>query len=179
MTEQHTQAGEPAETPFERPPVKFTDTCGRDVDIRRFDGRDQEALVDLYEAIDPEDRAQGLPPLTTTQIESWLDDILETGIHLVAWHGERAVGHACLLPAGELGHELAIFVRSSYQRARIGTRLLRALLGQGMKSGVDRVWLTVQHDNTVAINLYRSVGFERFELDTGTGASQIEMVRDL
>lgn len=164
---------------FERPPFSFVDEEGRSIEIRMDDEANMEALVGMYERIETEDRTQGLPPATTDGIRSWLDEIRPDGIHLVAWHGDSAVGHACLVPAGDRGHELAIFVRSSYHHARIGTTLLRALLGQGAASGVDRVWLTVRRDNVVARNLYRSTGFERADERTAALATDVTMARPL
>ena len=116
---------------------------------------------------------------TAAAVRTWLDDIRSEGVHLVAWHGDSAVGHACLLPAGERGHELAIFVRSAYHQARIGTRLLRSLLGRGDEVGVDRVWLTVRRDNVVARNLYESAGFERVDERTDALATDVTMARPL
>lgn len=162
---------------FPRPPLGFTDKSGRSIEIRTHEDGERDPLVAMYDALDDEDRAQGLPPATTEGIRSWLDDILDDGLHVVAWHEDLAVGHACLLPAGESGHELAIFVRSSYQHARIGTRLLRSLLGYGQESGVGRVWLTVRRDNIVARNLYESAGFERVEEGTDPFASDVTMAR--
>jgi GNAT superfamily N-acetyltransferase len=135
--------------------------------------------VSLYEAFDPADRAQGLPPRTTAGVESWLGDICETGVHTVAWHDGRAVGHACLVPTRDARHELAIFVAGAYQQAGIGTRLLRTLLGQGAASGVERVWLVVGPRNTVARRLYESAGFDRATDPDGLGATDIEMERRL
>ena len=119
-----------------------------------------EALVAMYEAFDPADRAQGIPPTGESRIRRWLDD-LTTGetYNVVACHEDRAVGHATLVPASE-GYELAIFVLSAYQGAGIGTELLHALLGLGAHNGVERVWLSVERWNDPAIGLYRKVGFE-------------------
>lgn len=163
---------------FPRPPTAFVDGEDRSIEIREYDG-DRAALLALYDAIDTEDRAQGLPPMTQTAIENWIDDITSEGVHVVAWHDDRAVGHACLLPAGEIGHELAIFVRSAYQQARIGTNLLRTLLGAGTEAGVSRVWLTVRQDNVVARNLYDSAGFEKLEQSDGASIADVEMARAL
>jgi len=164
---------------FPRPPTAFTDGAGRSVEIRGLADDDRSALVALYDGFEPADRAQGLPPRTTAGVESWLADICETGVHTVAWHEDRAVGHACLVPTRDARHELAIFVASDCQHAGIGTRLLRHLLGQGAAHGVERVWLVVQPRNTVARRLYESAGFDRTgELD-GASATDIEMDRRL
>jgi GNAT superfamily N-acetyltransferase len=172
---------DPADTTdeFPCPPVTFADGEGRPVEIRGLADDDRSALVSLYDAFDPADRAQGLPPGTRAGVESWLADICETGVHTVAWHDERAVGHACLVPTRDARHELAIFVAGDYQHAGIGTRLLRCLLGQGAARGVERVWLVVQPRNTVARRLYESTGFDRAGDRGGLSATDVEMERRL
>jgi GNAT superfamily N-acetyltransferase len=168
-----------ADDQFPRPPGTFTDGEGRRIAVRGLVDGDRSALVDFYDAFDPDDRAQGLPPRTTSAIESWLADICEEGVHAVAHHDERAVGHACLVPTRDARHELAIFVASGYQHAGIGTRLLRYLLGQGAASGVTRVWLVVSPRNTVARRLYESAGFARTGEETALSATDVQMERRL
>lgn len=147
--------------PFPLPPKTFTDREGRDIEFRAYDGSEQEreALVEMYVAFDPADRAQGIPPTGESQIRAWLDEILDTSRNVIAWHGDTAAGHATLVPHGNAS-ELAIFVLQDYQEAGIGTRLIKVLLGYGADNGVRRVWLTVERWNQPAVNLYRKIGFE-------------------
>ena len=160
--------------PFERPPVEFTDRDGREITIEAFDGSDdqREALVEMYLDFDPADRAQGIPPGRENRIREWLDTITAGDCYnVVAWDGDDAIGHATLVPGGD-DYELAIFVLQSHQRAGIGTRLLRVLLGYGASRGVERVWLTVERWNRAAVSLYKKIGFETsdaesFELEMG------------
>src|SRR6056297_1979264 len=152
---------EPAEA-FEAPPVVFEDKEGRAIEIRPYEGTDEEteALVEMYGAFDPADRAQGIPPGKEDRIRTWLSNILdEECLNVVAWDGETAAGHATLVPDGD-AYELAIFVLQAYQRAGIGRRLMYALLGYGREEGIEKVWLTVERWNTAAVNLYEKMGFE-------------------
>jgi GNAT superfamily N-acetyltransferase len=150
---------EPIEPP-ESPPIRFTDREARDIEIRRYDGG-FEALVDMYVNYEPSDRAQGIPPAEEADIREWLETILaDECVNVVAWHGDRAIGHATLVPDPMDAYELAIFVQNDYQEAGIGTRLMAALLGRGHETGVARVWLTVERWNSAAINLYEKMGFE-------------------
>ena len=178
---------------FERPPLVFTDEEGREITIYEYadgplsgeangmgddsgDGADADtdpeteydALAGMYVAFDPADRAQGLPPATEEQIHRWLDTVLDDGLNVVAWHGTDAVGHATLVldDEEEDAYELAIFVLHDYQHARIGSRLMDALLGYGQERGIERVWLTVERWNEVAIALYRKFGFETSDAET-------------
>ena len=157
--------------PFPVPPATFTDRDDREIGIEPVDRDATESLVEMYEAFDPADRAQGIPPSRRPQIESWLEVLLEEGINIAAFDDEAVVGHATLVPdREEESSELAIFVLQSHQRAGIGKALIRHLLGYGAEQGIDRVWLTVERWNTPAVGLYRSVGFvtasaESFEME--------------
>lgn len=147
--------------PFPDPPRTFEDGDGRDIDILAADESDREALFSMYLAFDPEDRAQGIPPIQDHAIERWLEQVTaEDCLGVVAAYGEEAVGHAMLVPDNQGTHELAIFVLGAYQSAGIGTALVQTLLGYAKREGLEKVWLTVERWNDAAIALYRKVGFE-------------------
>jgi GNAT superfamily N-acetyltransferase len=156
--------------PFPTPPETMTDEEGREIDIERFDGA-LTPLLEMYDTFDPADRAQGLPPTGRSDIRDWLELLLGDGVNVVAWHEDRAVGHATLV-ADESGDawELAIFVHQSCQDAGIGGRLIRRLLGTATEQEIERVWLTVERWNHAAITLYESVGFET----AGTDSFELE-----
>ncbi len=162
---------------FPRPPLSFVDNEGREITVGNADpDADREALVDMYEAFDPADRAQGIPPAREPDVREWLDDLLvPEAVNVLAWHGDRVAGHATLVPDREAAYELAIFVHQEYQGAGIGSRLIRCLLGAAEEHGVERIWLTVERWNDAAIGLYRSVGFEA----TDAGGFEMEMERTL
>lgn len=158
---------------FPCPPSSFTDEAGREIEVRPFDG-ETDALAEMYRTLDPADRSQGIPPRNEKRLVSWVRTLTDEGLNLVAWHGDNAVGHAVLMAMDEDRWELAIFVHSDYQEVRIGTRLLECLFGYGKGNGVERVWLSVERHNTVALNLYESLGFERLG-----GRSEFKMERTL
>jgi GNAT superfamily N-acetyltransferase len=161
--------------PYELPPVTFEDRNGREIEVRRYDGG-PDTLVEMYRAFDPEDRAQGIPPMDETQIRNWLEKLLdEEFVNLVAWHDGSPIGHAMLVPDDEGASELAIFVLREYQDAGIGTGLIEALLGAGRGDGIEHVWLTVERWNKPAIALYRKVGF----VPTNDGSFELEMAAEL
>jgi GNAT superfamily N-acetyltransferase len=162
--------------PYEPPPREFDDREGRSMRIEDYgDGPVDdgfEALVEMYVAFDPEDRAQGIPPVGEERVRDWLDAILDADcVNVVAWDGTDAVGHATLVPDGSGASELAIFVLGEYQNAGIGTHLIESLLGAGREAGITHVWLTVERWNTPAVTLYKKVGFEPCE----TGSFELEM----
>jgi len=159
---------------FPVPPTEFTDREERTVEIRPYEGTGEgyESLVQMYDAFDPADRAQGIPPGGEKRIREWLDAILaDDCLNVIAWCGDDVAGHATLVPDGD-AYELAIFVHQEYQRAGIGTHLIRGLLGHGQSEGVRKVWLTVERWNRAAVSLYKKIGFETsdaesFELEMG------------
>jgi ribosomal protein S18 acetylase RimI-like enzyme len=165
-----TERAYPDETagPFPAPPRTMTDREGRTVTLRAVgEGEDavdtesaREALFEMYEAFDPADRAQGLPPAGESRIRDWLDNVLDEGrYNVIASVEGEAAGHATLVPDVD-SYELAIFVLQDYQQAGIGTALIETLLGHGADRGVERVWLTVERWNSAAVHLYEKVGFE-------------------
>ena len=155
---------------FPEPPFAFEDKEGRDIEIRPYEPEEFEAVVEMYVDFDSADRAQGIPPATESRVREWLDALLD-GLNVVAWDGDQAVGHATLVPDGDEASELAIFVHQDHQRAGIGSKLIRGLLGHGRANGVGKVWLTVERWNHAAVGLYESVGFETY----GSESFEIEM----
>jgi GNAT superfamily N-acetyltransferase len=152
---------------FPRPPERFVDAEGREVEVRRYEDDDRDALVEMYLAFDPADRAQGIPPGSRGRIEAWLDDVLAGDcLNLLAVHDGDPVAHATLVPADDDSYELAIFVLQPHQGAGVGGRLLRTLLGHAREAGVERVWLTVERWNRAAVGLYESVGFETSDAES-------------
>jgi ribosomal protein S18 acetylase RimI-like enzyme len=146
------------DTAFPRPPQSFTDRAGHEIRLIAYDG-EPDPLVSMYLEFGDDSRAQGLPPRGETQISKWITGLLDDGLNVVALHEEKMVGHAVLVPYDETS-ELAIFVHPDYQTIGIGSRLIRALLGHGQANGLEHVWLAVERTNLVAMNLYKSVGFE-------------------
>lgn len=149
---------------FPRPSREFTDQEGREIHIERLTEKDHEALITMYIAFDPEDRAQGIPPSSEPDIREWVEAVTaEDCLNIVAWHGEDIVGHVMFVPDGTGASELAIFVQQAYQGAYIGTELIRTGLGAAADAGIENVWLTVERWNTPAVTLYEKIGFETNE----------------
>lgn len=161
---------------FPAPPLVFRDTRDREIRVRVYDGA-FDALLSMYAEYHPDDRAQGIPPGRPDRLRDWLRGVVETGHNVIALHDGDVVGHACLIPDGADGSscELAIFVLRGFQRAGIGTELLKALLGLGEARGIETVWLCVERWNSVAVHLYRKAGF----VTRNTRGFELEMELEL
>ena len=161
--------------PYEAPPVTFEDRDGREIVVKRYAGG-IEPLVEMYRTFNPEDRAQGIPPMNEPQIRDWLEKLLNKDfVNVVAWHEDTPIGHAMLVSDERNVSELAIFVIREYQNTGIGTGLIEALLGAGREDGIEYVWLTVERWNKPATVLYRKVGF----VPTDDGSFELEMAARL
>lgn len=154
---------EPIDEDFPRPPHQFTDKEGHSIEIERAT-ENVESLVEMYETFASEDRAQGIPPSGEERIREWLDVVMkDRALNVVAWHDQKAVGHAMLVADKDESYELAIFVQQEYQKAGIGTALMKTVLGAAQERGIERIWLSVERWNRAAIALYEKVGFERVD----------------
>ncbi|WP_435102718.1 GNAT family N-acetyltransferase [Halarchaeum sp. P4] len=163
--------------------TSVTDNRGRTLDITGHRGHLATGVVDdlteMYNEFGHEDRAQGLPPLDTDGIRSWLERLGEfDASHLVVRHDDTPAAHAVLVPdddhAGD-ACELAIFVHPDYQGARVGTHTMRELFDYGRENDVETVWLHVEKSNAPAVSLY-----ERYDFEVITERPlEFEMRRDL
>jgi ribosomal-protein-alanine N-acetyltransferase len=70
-------------------------------------------------------------------------------------------GYAIMSIAAAEAHLLNLCVHPRRQHQGYGRRLLNALLVKAQESGVEKVFLEVRPSNQVALELYRSVGFEQ------------------
>jgi ribosomal protein S18 acetylase RimI-like enzyme len=148
----------PTRVTLVHPPITFVDDDGREITIRPYESDDFADLVEMYATFDPEQRAQGTPPLAAEAIREWLADLLD-GVNVVALQDGRTVGHISFVPDGTGRHELAIFVHQDFQHAGIGTNLMAAGLGHASEEGVGYVWLSVESWKRDIQRFYSRAGF--------------------
>ncbi|WP_154018531.1 GNAT family N-acetyltransferase [Halolamina rubra] len=141
-----------------QPPSTLVDAEGREIEIRPYRDDDFEGLVEMYDTFDPEQRAQGTPPLQRDEIRTWIEGLLD-GVNVVALHDGEPVGHVSFVPDGTDRHELAIFVHQAYQRAGIGSALMATGLGYAREQGIGYVWLTVETWKRDVQRFYSRAGF--------------------
>jgi ribosomal protein S18 acetylase RimI-like enzyme len=131
--------------------------------LRKFDPVDFDRLVKLYVGFEPKGAFQGLPPLTLPRLKSWLRELRLAGDEqFVIDIGGRIVGHSMLCRSeGKAEAEFAIFVHQDFRALGLGKKLLLGTLNYGCKQmQLDRVWLSVQGSNPVALCLFEGAGFK-------------------
>jgi GNAT superfamily N-acetyltransferase len=154
----------------------YADKTGVPFSLRLCGGAEFDALVPLYEAYEPKERAQGLPPGRPEQRARWLGALRDSAINVVAVTEEGAVGHAGLIPIEPGGRcEYMIFVHQDHRNRGIGTALTRLACRVAREAGYRSLWLTVAATNVPAIRVYDKVGFRM----VGPPESEREMMLDL
>jgi ribosomal protein S18 acetylase RimI-like enzyme len=140
---------------------RFVDAERRTIELVAYREPWFDSLHAMYEGFPGAQRTQGLPPVTASAIEAWLDAVLE-GTNVLAVRDGTVVGHVMFVAddADDAdAHELGVFVHQDYQGAGIGTSLLKVGFEHARRAGVDDVWLTVDRSNRRAHELYQRLGF--------------------
>lgn len=145
---------------------RMRDQRGRVIEIGEWLPEDWDGLLAMYRTFDPAQRAQGLPPLTEERRAIWVDELWRRGPNVVARSRGRVVGHAAAVPSGAASYELVVFVHQEHQGAGIGRALVDRVIQLARRRGAERIWLTVERENTRAIALYRRMGFRRLAEDS-------------
>ena len=142
------------------------DKAGAVFQIGRCGVGDLSCLMGMYHRFSPKPASQGLPPADLETCQKWLDDLIQIGENLLAWHEREVIGHAALIPdlKGRSG-EYVIFVHQDYRNRGIGTALTRAILDKARDLGFQSIWLTVAITNSIAIRLYVKLGFQYCDMD--------------
>jgi mycothiol synthase len=133
--------------------------------VRAFrQGRDEDAWVALNAATfssHPEQGSVTRADLEQLETEPWFD----AEDFLVAWDGDRMVGYCWLKIEGSSGEIYVIGVDPARQGGGLGRALMAAGYARLAARGIRTVHLYVEGDNTAAIALYRSLGFEDDSVD--------------
>jgi GNAT superfamily N-acetyltransferase len=158
--------------------ITLVDKLGEPFRVQPFALPQRPALEEFYGRFQPPRAAQGLPPQGVLRIARWLDAILPTGAHLVAYRDLRLIGHAFVVPylAPDIG-EYAVFLEQTERSKGIGTQLNCAAIRFARNAGFAKLWLSVEPHNRAAIRSYERAGFQ---FVAGTRFSpEIEMTLDL
>jgi len=156
-------------------PVLFQTHKGRELAIRPFAREDFTALVQMYKTFEPKRVAQGLPPPDVPRIAHWLDRLEQKSQALLAWEGNKVVGHTILCPMTSSSVEFTIFIHQDFREEGLGTCLSGHGLAWAQSMGLAMAYLTTEVSNFRALRLFRKLGFHT----TSSYGDEIEMVLDL
>lgn len=142
---------------------RFIDKEGTALLITPGADGEAETLVDFYDEYPSRDRSMSLPPLTRPQVESWVDQILDRGRSILAYHNGELIGHVAFMPTDKDEPELIVFIASEYQNRGLGTELCRQAMAHAADDGHTALRLHVDADNERALAVYRSLDFIEVE----------------
>jgi ribosomal-protein-alanine N-acetyltransferase len=83
---------------------------------------------------------------------------------LVATVGDKIVGYISAIIEDSSAHILSIAVRREYRKKKVGLNLVTELIRKLKKAYVLSIKLEVRSTNIAAINLYKKIGFQSFEV---------------
>jgi len=145
--------------PFRSVVVK--DKCGEEFLVRQYSHeKDREKLIEMYVNYDPEYRCLGLPPLSRTAIENWIDYLGQNGFSIIAEKNGKVVGHLVIVPDDKNRVDLTIFVHQDYQNRGLGQEMMKLIIEYCKNVGFDGITLVTERTNARAIHVYKKLGFE-------------------
>lgn len=139
---------------------RFVDKDGVPILVRRSEAEDFEAIVEMYQKLDPASRTMGLPPNDENVLRSWLRTLTDKGWNMVALDDEMVIGHVGVSPATTSDPEFVVFVLDQYQNRGIGTELVKHAIAWATSFSHDALTLDVMKENRPALTVYQNVGFE-------------------
>ena len=127
-------------------------------------GRDEEAWLELNArafASHPEQGAVARADLDVLMAEPWFDP----NDFLLLRDGEHLIGYCWLKVEAGTGEFYVVGVSPDRQGEGLGRRLVEAGLSRLAERGIRTASLYVEADNTPALALYRSFGFDDHSID--------------
>lgn len=156
---------------------RFETKSGTALLVRPYEADDMDPLVRMYDDFDQYSRSMGLPPSGVSKIENWLDRLTERGWNLVAFDGNRAIGHVAVVPSDSVDHrwKFLIYVHQEYQNEGVGSEMIKQLVAYADERDGNELALEVSTGNERAITVYKNIGFEVVE----RGFSELSMTLKL
>jgi RimJ/RimL family protein N-acetyltransferase len=142
-------------------PRVFTNKEGTPTRLEFLAVDGQPQLLAMYLAYQPRNSFQGLPPIRDDVCARWVDDMVRTGLHVVARSAEETViGHGAIFPINKRKCEMLVAVFPTFHNLGIGTELVRTCIDMAAEFGLERIWLPVDATNLRARHVYEKCGFE-------------------
>ncbi|MCS7118989.1 MAG: GNAT family N-acetyltransferase [Archaeoglobaceae archaeon] len=141
--------------------VIVRDKAGEEIIVRQYyHEKDREKLIEMYVNYNPNYSCLGLPPMTRTAIENWIDYLSKNGFSIIAEKDEKVVGHLVIVPDEKNRVDLMIFIHQDYQNRGLGQEMMKLIIEYCKKAGFDGIMLVTERTNARAIHVYKKLGFE-------------------
>lgn len=141
-------------------PCAFINRRGEAILIQTLGGKHHRHLIDMYLAYQPRNSFSGLPPASDEACTEWVRGMIGGAANLIALSfKEGVVGHSALFPVNGEQCEILVVVSPPKQKIGIGTELTRSLIQLAHELGFDRIRLSVEAKNHVALHVYQKCGF--------------------
>ncbi len=138
---------------------RFEGTEGRPLLVRPYRPEDRRALTELYDGVDEQGQSADLPLAAIVRTDAWIDRVTSEGWNLVAFDGDRVVGHAAIAPDDSADPAVQIYVDQAERNRGIDSELVKQVIayadGQHRKLTVD---LSAANEGVGAV--YRECGFD-------------------
>lgn len=134
-------------------------------------------LVETYLTFQPRNSFQGLPPQKDEICVKWVEDMIRTGINIIAvCSASGIVGHTAVFPINQRKCEMLVVVWPRFQNIGIGSELTRCCVHTAAGLGFEKLWLPVDSTNLRARHIYAKCGFQ---YASHTQSRELDMVCDL
>jgi RimJ/RimL family protein N-acetyltransferase len=158
-------------------PRVFSTKNGQALRLQILKAHLERQFIEAYLAFRPRNSFQGLPPLEDVACAEWAQNLIDTGINLVAVSPTAGiVGHTALFPIDDVRCEMLVVVWPPFQNIGIGFELTRGCVQMACELGYRQMWLPVEATNLRARHIYSKCGFE---YRSSKPASELDMVCDL
>jgi RimJ/RimL family protein N-acetyltransferase len=161
-------------------PRQCTDKTGATIELKLLDAGSHAQLLQMYLAYQPRNSFQGLPPLKDQVCTAWVQQMIDTGLNIVAAGPQdpqgSILGHTALFPIDGRRCEMLVVVYPTHQNRGIGTELVRSSVHLACELGFANVWLPVDATNVRARHVYKKCGFE---YASTTQTREVDMKCDL
>ena len=150
------------------PPLRFISGRRRSPDDEMIDGSmhvEEMRLADVDQVLVTERKSYATP----WSRRAFVSELTENAYahYLVAKSGQRIIGYIGMWFIVDEGHITNVAVHPDFRGRGVGRMLMQAAMDLAKISGGIRVTLEVRVSNTVAQNLYDSLGFRRVGLRRG------------
>lgn len=124
-----------------------------DLIVRLADEKDVERIAEMEQVCFPEE------PWSLAAV--W-EDVMQNqrSFYLVGEIEGRIIGYAGVWKILEEGHITNVAVDPEYRRRHIGETLMKVLIRETEKLGVEKWTLEVRRSNSGAISMYENLGFK-------------------